>query len=73
MAIKPAKLSPTYSTNMNAILFRFGSAWVLETRLSGSYHIAGGRKFRTAKEARAFAKRYRVRVKRAVNCDSLGD
>ena len=58
---------------MSAILFRFGSSWILEATLSGSHHATGKRTFSTAKEARAFAKRYRIRLRRAAGCDSLGD
>lgn len=57
---------------MNAILYRIGSAWVLEARFSDSYH-AWHREFATAREAREHAKRYKLRVRRAENCDSLRD
>jgi nitrous oxide reductase accessory protein NosL len=57
----------------SAILFRFGSNWVMETRLSGSFHANCTHTFKTAKEARAFAKRHGMRLKRAAACDSLGD
>ena len=58
---------------MTAILFRFGSRWIMETRFSGSFHAASTHTFDTAKEARLFAKRYKIRVCRANRCDSLGD
>ena len=58
---------------MSAILFRFGSKWIMEIRLSGSFHTNCKQTFSTAKEARLFAKRYKVRLQRASDCDSLGD
>lgn len=57
---------------MSAILYRYGSAWVLEAKFPDSYH-AWTREFSTAKAARAHAKRYGLRVRRAGRCDSLGD
>lgn len=58
---------------MSAILFRFGSSWILETSLSGSFHANCTHTFATAKEARTFAKRRKIRLVRARVCDSLGD
>jgi hypothetical protein len=58
---------------MSAILYRFGSTWVLEARFPDSYHIAWRGEFKTAKAAREHAKRYKLRVRRADRCDSPGD
>jgi hypothetical protein len=58
---------------MTAILFRLGSKWIMEIRLSGSFHANCKHTFSTAKEARLFAKRYGISVRRASGCDSLGD
>lgn len=56
---------------MSAILFRCYESWVLEIKQRDSYHIELRRVFYTAREAREFAKRKRVRVKRAACCDTL--
>ena len=58
---------------MSAILFRFGSSWIMETSLSGSFHANCSHTFATAKEAREFAKRRKIKLVRATLCDSLGD
>ena len=58
---------------MSAILYRYGSTWILETGLSGSFHALCKHTFATAKEAREFAKRRKIRLVRASDCDSLGD
>ena len=57
---------------MSAILYRYGSSWVLEARFPDSYH-AWSREFSNARDARAHAKRYGIRVRRADRCDSLSD
>ena len=57
---------------MNAILYRFGSTWVLEARFPDSHHVALRREFPLAKAAREHAKRYKLRLRRAIGCDSLG-
>ena len=57
---------------MSAMLYRHGSSWVLEARFPDSYH-AWHREFPSAKAARDHAKRYKLRVRRAGRCDSLGD
>jgi len=57
---------------MSAILYRFGSSWVLEASFSDSYHVAWRGEFATAKAAREHAKRYKLRLHRASGCDSLG-
>ena len=58
---------------MSALLYRRGTAWVLETKLSSSYHANSRHSFSTARDARAFAKRFGISVRRASGCDSPGD
>lgn len=57
---------------MSALLYRIGSAWILEARFPDSYH-AWHREFATARAAREHAKRYRLRVRRADRCDREED
>jgi len=58
---------------MSAILYRLNSAWILEAKFPGSYHVAWRLEFPSARAARAYAKLSGSRVSRAIGCDSLGD
>jgi hypothetical protein len=58
---------------MSAILYRIGPLWWLELKAGQSYHAAKLLEFETAKQARYYARKLGVKVKRASNCDRQED
>jgi hypothetical protein len=58
---------------MSALLYRIGPIWWLELNAGQSFHAARVLEFETAKQARHYARKLGIPLKRAANCDREAD
>lgn len=58
---------------MKALLFRIGPLWWLELNMDHSFYAARLLEFETAKQARFYARKLGIQVRRASNCDRIED
>jgi hypothetical protein len=58
---------------MSALLYRIGQLWWLELKSGQCYHAARILEFESAKQARNYARKLGIHVRRASNCDRTED